>query len=302
MPIVRIQAGHVGRTTGATGAYNPRLKISEASMNKLFVERMEEMIDEFAPLIAWQFTGPDEEPDSQADMFISIHMDGNDSPEPDRPSVGRPPGDTQSFSFANILKKRRSTIPGSLAFRDDNYSGAALERYYGYNDSYDGGADVSVVYEVGFVTNDEELEWVMTNRDQIVRELILSVYEYYGLAAIKPLTATTTPTPGSVQDALSYTDSRQNDRITSAREANVRNALAIKDVEAKVNHLDNEMDEVIDILARRISILEQDKGDPVEPADASYLHADVAMNRKLIQGILDAIGAANGRIAALSKD
>ena len=186
MRTIRIQTGHYGRTSGATGAYNPRLKIGEAQYNNLMAVEIERIVKSLPNDFNWEFVGPDERGGTGADGFIALHHDGSDNPAVNRPSVGYPPSSATSKGFAQVWKKRYGTIAGALDFRNDNYT-RALSGYYGFSWTYSGTADFKVVVEFEFITADERVSWLYKNRNRLASELIASVYEYYGVSVPKSL-------------------------------------------------------------------------------------------------------------------
>lgn len=182
--IIRIQEGHYGRTSGSTGAYNASMNLAEADMNHELAHEVLR-IAEGIPGVAFELIGPDERPYRACDMFIALHMDGNDNPEAQRPSIGYPPASKASKLFGAILKVERDAIPGALKpFRDDNYT-RGLAYYYGYKSSYSATAPVKIVFENGFVTNPHEAQWAINKRSEVATAIVESVLAYYGLPDIK---------------------------------------------------------------------------------------------------------------------
>lgn len=178
MTVVRVQKGHYGRTSGATGAYNPRLKISEADMNhRLAVEL--QMLTATDSTLDWQFVGPDEKRGKPCHMFIALHMDGSDNPSAKGPSIGYPVGSKESERFGAMWKQARLEIRGSNEFRDDNYT-AALRNYYGWQWKYSGTSPVKLLIENGFVTNDQEATWAQIHRPDVAKAVVDTVRTYYG--------------------------------------------------------------------------------------------------------------------------
>lgn len=182
---VRVQIGHWGRKTGATGAYNSDLKLSEASMNKKLADEIEALVKAGGSDFEWEFLGPDVRPYRNCDVFIALHMDGSNNKSADGPSVGFPVSElksvrTQSNRFAEIWKTRRNLIPGAEGFRATNYT-RALQYYYGYKSSYSSGAKVKVVLENGFVSNNDEVQWAIANRTEVAQSIIDSVHEWAGV-------------------------------------------------------------------------------------------------------------------------
>ena len=180
MNIVRVQTGHWGRKTGATGAYNPRLKVAEADMNHRLSLAVQKVVAN-DKLIVWQFVGPDEKRGDPCNLFLALHMDGSGSATPAGPSIGYPPGSVESYRFGKLWKKARTAIPGALPFdRQDNYT-AALRGYYGYRSAYSGSAAAKLVIENGFVTNDQECLWTQMHRQETAEALVDTVRAYLGV-------------------------------------------------------------------------------------------------------------------------
>ena len=214
MRAVRIQAGHYGRTSGATGAYNPRLKLSESSMNQLLSVEIETQTDGDR-VLDWQFVGPDERRPGKVDVFVALHMDGSTNQWATGPSWGYPPVSDESKAFAQELKAARRMIPGSLPARDDNYS-VNLRKYYGFNRSYSDAAPVKIVYENGFVTNDLEAKWAIANRAEVASSLIGVVRDHLDVTP-PPIDVPVVPVTRAEFDALAKKVNRQS--VINARQA-----------------------------------------------------------------------------------
>lgn len=178
MTVVRVQVGHWGRKAGATGAYNPTLRLSEADMNHRLSLELQKVTAGDSRLV-WQFVGPDEERGDPCHLFMALHMDGSENPAAIGPSVGYPPRSTESARFAKMWKPARNNIAGANGFRPDNYT-PALSGYYGFSRSYSGTAPVKVVIENGFVTNHDEANWANMHRTDVAEALRRTVHAYYG--------------------------------------------------------------------------------------------------------------------------
>jgi len=181
--IARIQIGHYPRKTGATGAYNSSLKISEQYMNKLLADAIQGILARLpqGDDVVWQFIEADERLYSRCDLFISLHMDGNNNPAVKRSSVGYPPSSKTSKAFADLLKKNYMAlgIP-NVPMRSDNYT-RGLQYFYGYKASFSHYAPVKLVFENGFVTNNAELIWARDHVDRVAKMLVETVYEHFGV-------------------------------------------------------------------------------------------------------------------------
>ena len=234
MTVVRVQTGHFGRTSGATGAYNPRLKLSEADMNHwLAVEVEKQSVS--VPQLSWQFVGPDERIGDPCHLFVALHMDGSNNASASGPSVGYPPGSVESKRFGDMWKEARLSIPGALPFRSDNYT-AALSGYYGHHSLYSGSAPVKIVIENGFVTNDSEAQWAQAYRPAIASALIATVSRYYGLTGPTPIDNkdSTLPEPPSLEHRIAQLE-RKVERTT--QEVNPRQGANINRLFEKIADL-----------------------------------------------------------------
>ena len=170
--VVRIQEGHYPRKTGSTGAYNAELKIAEQDQNRLLGREIKRLF-ELRPVsgMKLEFIEADERPYRACDMFISLHMDGNNSSAPKGPSVGYPPGSKESIAFTKIWKRRRDAIPGAVEHRPDIYTNG-LKYFYGYKAAYSHYAKVKCVIENGFVTNHAEARWAQANRTEVANGIL----------------------------------------------------------------------------------------------------------------------------------
>ena len=228
MRAVRIQTGHYGRTSGATGAYNPRLKLSEASMNQLLSVEIQHQVGGDRQL-DWQFVGPDERRPGKVDVFLALHMDGSPNRWATGPSVGYPPTSDVSKVFAQKWKVARGMIPGSLPARDDNYT-VALRKYYGFSRSYSDGSPVKMVMENGFVTNDLEAKWAIANRAEVASALIGVVRDHLDVTA--PIEKPVVPVTRAEFEALEK-------RVERAAVVNARQAQTIHRLQARVTVLES---------------------------------------------------------------
>ena len=207
--VIRIQMGHYGRTRGGTGSHNKVRDISEAEMNKYLADKIMALwnLGFSIPGCRLEITGPDDKPKHNAKVFVSLHMDGSDDTSVQGGSVGYPK-DRKSIALAASLKASMESIDADeLMTRPDNNT-PGLAKYYGYNAIYSGTAAKTLI-EVGFVTNNEQLDWAIVNREQIARAILQGIANYLGRVLARP---TITITPPAQKAASSWEDSRPTTR------------------------------------------------------------------------------------------
>ena len=152
-----VQAGHVPRTRGATGA-NGLLGTEQQ-----FTLKTATYIQKWLTLRGWtcEMIGADDDvPDSS--VFVAIHHDGARSSKARGPSVGYPPGDDQSKRAAQEWKRSYGQAYPGPSFRPDNYTDG-LKYYYGYRKTR---ASVKLVCEHGFGSNPEDARFMWSDAGQ----------------------------------------------------------------------------------------------------------------------------------------
>jgi hypothetical protein len=183
MAIVRIQAGHAGRTTGSTGAYNSTFNVSEQDFNiALSSEIHRQVTDTPIPGLTFEFIDADEKPYSECDIFIALHMDGSVAPSARGWSIGYP----TASPYHDLFKDRYRALAPPSEQRSDNYT-AGLRGYYGYKSSYSGNAPTKMVLENGFITNETDMKWARQNRPMLAAMIVDTAIEYLDPEALVPL-------------------------------------------------------------------------------------------------------------------
>ena len=152
-----VQAGHVPRTRGATGAQGL------LGTEQQFTLKTATYVQKWLTLRGWtcEMIGADDDvPDSS--VFVAIHHDGARSSKARGPSVGYPPGDDQSKRAAQEWKRSFGQAYPGPSFRPDNYTDG-LKYYYGYRKTR---ASVRLVCEHGFGSNPEDARFMWSDAGQ----------------------------------------------------------------------------------------------------------------------------------------
>ena len=153
-----LQAGHVGRTRGATGSVGP------LGTEQQFTLKTATYCQKWLTLRGWtcEVIGADEAvPDSH--VFIAIHHDGSSNRDARGPSVGYPSDYRQRSENAAQEWKREfgKHYPGPT-FRPDNYT-SGLRGYYGYRKT---NASIKLVCEHGFGSNLADARFMWSDEGQ----------------------------------------------------------------------------------------------------------------------------------------
>ena len=153
-----VQAGHVPRTRGATGA-NGLLGTEQQ-----FTLKTATYIQKWLTLRGWtcEMIGADDDvPDST--VFVAIHHDGSRNASARGPSVGYPADYKDGSKNAAQEWKRvyGAAYPGS-SFRPDNYTGG-LRGYYAFRKST---ARIKLCCEHGFGSNAQDAAFMWSDAGQ----------------------------------------------------------------------------------------------------------------------------------------
>ena len=153
-----LQAGHVGRTRGATGSVGP------LGTEQQFTLKTATYCQKWLTLRGWtcEVIGADEAvPDSH--VFVAIHHDGSRNRDARGPSVGYPSDYRQRSENAAQEWKREfgKHYPGG-SFRPDNYT-SGLRGYYAYRKT---NASVKLVCEHGFGSNLADARFMWSDEGQ----------------------------------------------------------------------------------------------------------------------------------------
>lgn len=143
MPLLVVQMGHVGRTSGATGTAGEQAFTAECG--KRIVARVKPLGHSVRLIAA-------DEPDNayKGDLFVAVHGDGSPDVQAHGASVGYRTPEGQTFAHAWIRHYKRNGWTGG--FRADNYT-ANLSGYYGVKRAVNVGNRRAFILEAGFLTN-----------------------------------------------------------------------------------------------------------------------------------------------------
>jgi hypothetical protein len=149
MPLAVVQRGHVGRTSGATGA------AGEQEFNIAASERAKEHLNR----VGWTVRlidaadGEDQRNSYRGDVFFAIHYDSSVNPEAHGASVGyRNPEGNQ---LAQAWKRHYAANGWTRGFKPDNYT-TNLAKYYGVARAVVVGNIHACILECGFGSNEED--------------------------------------------------------------------------------------------------------------------------------------------------
>lgn len=151
MPTLVIQAGHYGRTTGATGGPGEReLMIRIARAAKTLVDDVDGWTARVIPADGGDYRG---------DAFIALHGDASNDRDAVGASVGFRTSDGDRLAQAWKSAYRSEVGDRIGPFRGDNYT-AALAGYYGTRHAANAGNTRAAIVEHGFLTNPDERRWL----------------------------------------------------------------------------------------------------------------------------------------------
>src|SRR5574343_1290738 len=149
------QAGHVGRTTGATGTAGEQAMTASvcAWLTRTAPPGWEVLIIP-ADVAGSKYAG---------DAFVAVHGDGCANPSVRGASVGY--RTNEGAILAGNWKAAYSRYwPGT--WHSDNYT-AALSGYYGVRNALAAGTRAAFVLEVGTMTNPQDRAWIDSNHATI---------------------------------------------------------------------------------------------------------------------------------------
>lgn len=149
---VFIQAGHRGRTSGATGASNPRVGISELADIPVITQRATDRLRAAGVTVIHEDASLSE--DYYVDLAVFAHFDGAVNPAVQKASVGY--DDPTDEPAASDWKAAYGEI-WPFGFHRDNFT-SNLSGYYGYR--YTKTTDSEFVIEFGTISNDEAARWL----------------------------------------------------------------------------------------------------------------------------------------------
>ena len=176
--------GHVGRTSGATGAPGEQAyakRAGEASRTHLN-----------AVGFSCRLIGADVDAQLyRGDMFVALHADGNANPEVSGASVGYKTAEGRQA--ADSWKRHYVANGWDRGFKPDNYT-AALSGYYGNNRAIAVGNRRAFICEAGFMTNPAERAIIESPEgiERIGRCVAAVAVDFFGTRNCPP----TPPPPG----------------------------------------------------------------------------------------------------------
>lgn len=156
---IAIQAGHAGRTRGATGTSGPY------GAEKMWTERTARALIPRLAALGWDATWTLADaavPDSR--LFFALHQDGSVNKAARGPSVGYPTSSAASKAAAQAWKAEYAKHYPGPSFRADNYT-SNLAHYYGLNPRSRRGssAPARMICEHGFCTNETDARWMFSD-------------------------------------------------------------------------------------------------------------------------------------------
>ena len=169
-----VQMGHVGRTTGATGARG------EMAFNKSLGEAINHIFVAEHPDIRFRLMKADNwykpEP-NLTKLFFSIHADGSSNPLARGFSVGYPPDSDNAFAEYVV---EAYDILTDFPQRPDNYTNG-LKFYYAWRNNHVK-ANYYCLLEHGFMSNAYESDWI---KQHVVRIARSHVNTFLGFLKLK---------------------------------------------------------------------------------------------------------------------
>lgn len=158
MPTLVVQCGHVGRTSGNTGAPGERE----------FTARVGEACARLLGRRGWSIRVVPADPVRAAyrgDAFVAVHADGNNNPDVDGASVGYQT--TEGRQLAEAWRSAYQLLGWSGPWHRDNYT-TNLSGYYGVSYAVGQGNRRACIVECGTITNPAERA-AMTSQDGVDR-------------------------------------------------------------------------------------------------------------------------------------
>lgn len=173
-----IQAGHAGRTRGATGTSGP------FGAEKVWTERTAKAAVPRLTALGWTVTWTlADAPVPDSDVFVALHQDGSVNKSARGPSVGYPSSLPACRDAAQAWKAEYAKHYPGPAFRKDNYT-TGLAHYYGCNPSKRAGssAPARFICEHGFATNHTDAEWMWSpaGLDAVVAAINAAAWHHLG--------------------------------------------------------------------------------------------------------------------------
>jgi N-acetylmuramoyl-L-alanine amidase len=161
-----IQLGHVGRTTGATGAKG------EQEFNKKVGAEMDKLLKNSN--VKYRIMGADDwlkPKPNKALIFLALHADGSTNPSARGFSMGFKKDSNEVFK--ELLAKNYAKLSG-LKRRKDNYT-TGMAKYYGWKNI---DCKYTALIEAGFMTNQTEHDWLVTHIKEIAKCYVDTIIEF----------------------------------------------------------------------------------------------------------------------------
>lgn len=220
---VFIQAGHKGRTSGATGAVNSRVGLSELHDLGTITERATEVLREHGISVIHEDASL--EGTYEVKLAVFCHFDGSTNPLEKRASVGY--DDPSDAPAAQAWKEFYAHHLWTHGFHPDNFT-SGLRGYYGFKHTKT--TDAEFVIEFGTITNDEVAKWIKP-RLRFLGEFLawwISI-RLGGVVVPKPVWVYNLPSPPVSTERLEA-------RLNELEELMIRR---LEVVEASLAHLEN---------------------------------------------------------------
>lgn len=173
MGIIVIQRGHVGRTTGATGAPGEQRFATSAA------RRCEVHLRALGHSVRVIDADPASTSHYAGDLFVALHWDSSTSASASGASVGWQTGEGQHFGAR--WKHHYRANGWDRGFRDDNYT-PALAGYYGVRRAVAVGTKTAVILEAGFQSNAGDMQLLAEPQgpDRVGRAVAAAVVDLWG--------------------------------------------------------------------------------------------------------------------------
>lgn len=183
MPILVVQMGHVGRTSGATGAPG----------EQAFTQTVGNACSALLNRGGWQVRLIPADPPSsyyRGDAFVAVHADGNNNPDVSGCSVGY--RNSAGQGLAHAWRDAYIRRGGPKVWHPDNYT-TNLGQYYGTGTAVAQGNSRACIIECGTITNPADRA-LMTGPGGPER-VALAIGEALGLMPSAPVTQEDTLDP-----------------------------------------------------------------------------------------------------------
>ena len=176
---VLVQAGHEGRTSGATGAVNSNYGWEERYWTPIVADAASDWLVAHGASVIRE--NADFNQTYNVDYAVFLHFDGSINPFEDDASIGYSidnRGGSDDLGFASTWKSYYEQMGWNFGWNDNNYT-ENLSQYYGY--SYATNAVSELVIEFGTMTNNTAAVWLSTHLEQLGQWVGQAIFlDYYG--------------------------------------------------------------------------------------------------------------------------